>query len=86
MLSRPGTRLDPAVKADVEARFGRTLPDVRLHTDAAAARSAQEIGAAAYTSGTHVVAGPGGEAMLRVRAHLWENFRMYTADVLHDDQ
>jgi hypothetical protein len=32
---------------------------VRVHADDAAARSAEEIGALAYTAGTHVVFGPG---------------------------
>lgn len=71
VLSQRGTRLDPAVKADAEARFGRALPEVRLHTDAAAARSAQEVGAAAYTSGTHVVAGPGGMSREDMYHELW---------------
>ncbi|WP_399125879.1 DUF4157 domain-containing protein [Streptomyces sp. ITFR-6] len=41
----------------MEARFGTDFSDVRLHTDATAQRSAAEIGARAYTSGSHIVLG-----------------------------
>ncbi|MYR64083.1 DUF4157 domain-containing protein, partial [Streptomyces sp. SID625] len=44
----------------MEARLGADFSDVRMHTDQAARRSAAEIGARAYTSGSHVVVGEGG--------------------------
>ncbi|MFJ5683453.1 DUF4157 domain-containing protein [Streptomyces sp. NPDC093099] len=44
----------------MEARLGADFSDVRIHTDTAAHRSAAELGARAYTSGSHVVVGPGG--------------------------
>lgn len=39
----------------MEARFGRSFRDVRIHTDALAAQSAREVYARAYTVGQHVV-------------------------------
>jgi hypothetical protein len=59
VLARGGAPLAAGVRADMEARFGHDFSQVRTHTDAAAARSAHEIGAAAYTAGHHVVFGDG---------------------------
>ncbi|GGP65446.1 eCIS core domain-containing protein [Saccharothrix coeruleofusca] len=55
-----GRPLDAPVRAEMEARLGADFSDVRVHTDAAARRSASELGAHAYTSGNHVVIGQGG--------------------------
>jgi hypothetical protein len=44
----------------METRLGAGFSDVRVHTDAAAQASAAEVGARAYTSGSHVVIGDGG--------------------------
>lgn len=44
----------------MEARLGADFSDVRIHDDSAARSSAAEIGARAYTSGSHVVIGDGG--------------------------
>ena len=41
----------------MEPRFGRDFSHVRLHTGARAEKSAQEVGALAYTVGEHVVFG-----------------------------
>ncbi len=54
-LAGPGQRLDPATRAFFEPRFGRALDDVRVHTGAAAARSATAIGGRAYTARNHIV-------------------------------
>jgi hypothetical protein len=43
----------------MEARFGADLSGVRIHADTAARASAAAVGARAYTSGYHVVIGPG---------------------------
>jgi hypothetical protein len=43
----------------MEERFGRDFAHVRVHSDAAAAQSAQELHARAYTVGRHVVMGHG---------------------------
>lgn len=60
VLSEPGRPMDEPVRHEMEARLGADLSDVRLHTGSSAQRSAREIGARAYTSGNHVVIGPGG--------------------------
>jgi hypothetical protein len=59
-LSSSGRPLDGALRSEMEARLGADFGDVRLHTDSAAQRSAAEVGARAYTSGSHVVIGDGG--------------------------
>jgi hypothetical protein len=43
----------------MEARFGFDFSRVRIHTDGQAARSAEAVGALAYTVDEHVVFGPG---------------------------
>ncbi|MER5889659.1 DUF4157 domain-containing protein [Streptomyces sp. NPDC001941] len=55
VLRSPGKALDGAVRAEMEGRLGADFSDVRVHSDAVAQRSATEIGARAYTSGSHVV-------------------------------
>ncbi|MFF3975891.1 DUF4157 domain-containing protein [Streptomyces sp. NPDC001828] len=60
VLRGSGQPLDSEVRADMETRLGADFGDVRLHNDAAAQRSAAEIGARAYTSGSHIVVGQGG--------------------------
>ncbi len=58
-LASRGAPLEPALRHDMETRFGYDFSQVRLHSDAAAAQSAVDIDAAAYTSGNHVVFGAG---------------------------
>jgi hypothetical protein len=60
VLRAPGSPLDTAVRTDMESRLGADFSDVRLHTGSAAKASAAEVGARAYTSGSHVVIGDGG--------------------------
>jgi hypothetical protein len=60
VLSGSGKPLDAPVREEMEARLGADFGDVRVHTDSAARHSAAEIGARAYTSGSHVVMGQGG--------------------------
>lgn len=57
VLGSPGQPIDSTTRADMETRLGASFSDVRLHTDATARDSAAEIGARAYTSGSHVVLG-----------------------------
>jgi hypothetical protein len=54
-LHSPGEPLDAAVRAPMEARFGRKFGDVRVHTGAVAAESAQAVNALAYTVGSQIV-------------------------------
>ncbi|MFF9345738.1 DUF4157 domain-containing protein [Streptomyces sp. NPDC014734] len=60
VLRSPGRPLDSATRSDMEARLGADFSDVRIHSGAAAKASAAEVGARAYTSGSHVVIGDGG--------------------------
>ncbi|WP_406528308.1 DUF4157 domain-containing protein [Streptomyces sp. I8-5] len=60
VLRRPGRPLDGAVRQEMESRLGADFGDVRVHTDSAARASAAEVGAHAYTSGSHIVLGAGG--------------------------
>jgi hypothetical protein len=59
VLSRPGDRLDRGVRDFMESRFGEDFGGVRIHTDGAAAASARDVHAQAYTVGRHVVFGAG---------------------------
>ncbi|MFC9700321.1 DUF4157 domain-containing protein [Streptomyces sp. NPDC056943] len=60
VLRTGGKPLDDATRTDMEARLGADFSDVRIHDDSAARASAAEVGARAYTSGSHVVIGDGG--------------------------
>ncbi|WP_406054362.1 DUF4157 domain-containing protein [Streptomyces sp. NBC_01077] len=60
VLQGSGRPLDAPVREEMEARLGSDFSDVRVHDDGAARASAAEVGARAYTSGSHVVIGDGG--------------------------
>ncbi|MGW8784029.1 eCIS core domain-containing protein [Streptomyces sp. NPDC055796] len=60
VLREGGRPLDDATRTDMEARLGADFSDVRIHTGGAAKASAADLGARAYTSGSHVVIGEGG--------------------------
>jgi hypothetical protein len=51
--------LDAASRRFFEPRFGHDFANVRIHTGRAAAASARELDAAAYTQGEHIVFGAG---------------------------
>ena len=59
VLRSSGQPLDPATRAFMEPRFAYDFSQVRVHTDAQAAASAQAVGALAYTVGRDVVFGAG---------------------------
>ncbi len=59
VLRSPGQPLDAATRAFMEPRFGHNFNNVRIHTDAKAAESAQAVNALAYTVGHHVAFGSG---------------------------
>jgi Domain of unknown function (DUF4157) len=59
VLGSAGRPLEPGMRGDMEARFGHSFSQVRVHTGEPAAASAQSVGAAAYTVGRHVVFGAG---------------------------
>ncbi|MFD8980890.1 DUF4157 domain-containing protein [Streptomyces sp. NPDC059564] len=60
VLRSGGRPLEGALREEMEGRLGADFSDVRVHTGPTAQRSAAEIGARAYTSGSDVVIGPGG--------------------------
>jgi len=55
VLRGPGQPLAGAARAFMEDRFAHSFGNVRIHTDAEAARSARAVGAVAYTVGRNVV-------------------------------
>jgi outer membrane protein OmpA-like peptidoglycan-associated protein len=73
-LASPGRPLEPALRQDMEQRFGHDFSRVRVHTDAKAMKSAQSLHASAYTLGNHMVFGnghypSGADNELRTLAH-----------------
>lgn len=59
VLRSPGQPLDPAARVFMEPHFGYDFSGVRVHTGAAAEKSAQEVSAQAYTVGHNIVFGVG---------------------------
>ena len=55
VLAGPGRPLDPALRQDMEQRFGYDFSRVRVHSGAAAEQSAREVNANAYTVGHDIV-------------------------------
>lgn len=62
VLRSPGQPLDPATRAYFEPRFGCDFSGVRIHNDARAAKSAQDVNALAYTVGRDLVFASGQHA------------------------
>jgi hypothetical protein len=58
-LSGQAVSIDPSTRAFMETRLAYDFADVRLHTDSAAAESAQTLNASAYTFGNEIVFGAG---------------------------
>src|SRR5262249_51867263 len=58
-LASPGTPLEPALRQDMEQRFGRDFSWVRVHSGAAAEQSARDVNAHAYTVGYDIAFGAG---------------------------
>ena len=59
VLQSAGQPLDAGTRAFMEQRFGHDFGQVRVHTDARAAQSAQAVSANAYTVGHNIVFGVG---------------------------
>ncbi|TDH62164.1 DUF3626 domain-containing protein [Dankookia rubra] len=59
VLRSPGRPLDPGLRGAMEQRFAHDFGRVRIHADAAAARSAQAVAANAYAVGERIVFGQG---------------------------
>ena len=58
-LASPGRPLEPALRQDMEQRFGHDFSRVRVHSGAAAEQSARVVNAHAYTVGHDLVFGVG---------------------------
>jgi hypothetical protein len=85
VLANPGRPLEPALRRDMEQRFGHDFSRVRVHTDAAAAASARHIDAHAYTAGTDMVFAtdrfaPGTNQGRRLLAHELTHVVQQTSD------
>ncbi|HEU4388545.1 MAG TPA: DUF4157 domain-containing protein [Blastocatellia bacterium] len=78
VLSAPGRPLDPWTRGFMEARFGRDLSHVRVHTDRKAAESSRAVNASAYTVGNDVVFAEG-EYAPRTR----EGQRLLAHELIH---
>lgn len=78
VLQSPGQALDGATRAFMEASFRRDFSAVRVHCDSPAQRSAQEIRAAAWTAGQHVVFSPG-----RFAPETTEGLRLIAHELTH---
>lgn len=59
VLFSAGKPLEPALRQDMEHRFGHDFSRVRVHSDTAAGHSAKEMNARAYTVGHDIVFGAG---------------------------
>ena len=70
--------IEPAARSFLETRFGRDLKRVRVHTDRAAARSAQAKQARAYAVGRDIVFGAD-----RYEPHSEEGRRLLAHEVTH---
>ncbi|WP_370937302.1 DUF4157 domain-containing protein [Amycolatopsis sp. cg13] len=55
VVSQAGEPLDPRIRAWLEPRFDQDFSQVRVHTDRAAAESADALSSQAYTVGNHIV-------------------------------
>ncbi|MBS0446724.1 MAG: DUF4157 domain-containing protein [Proteobacteria bacterium] len=77
-LAAPGRPLAPALRKDMEARFGHDFAQVRVHTDGLAAQSARDVDAQAYTVGHDVVFAAG-----RYRPGSAEGRRLIAHELTH---
>ena len=59
VLASPGRPLEPALRQDMEQRFGHDFSRVRVHSGAAAEQSAQDVNANAYAVRHNLVFGAG---------------------------
>ena len=80
-LATPGRPLEPALRQDMEQRFGHDFSRVRVHVDSRAAASAREVGALAYTVGHDVVFAQG-----QFAPHAAEGRRLLAHELAHTVQ
>lgn len=77
-LRTSGAPLDATVRTSVEPLLGKDFSNVRVHTDADAAASAQALGAAAYTAGNAITFAAG-----RYQPESTEGRRLLTHELAH---
>ena len=78
VLAAPGQPLEPALRRDMEERFGHDFSSVRVHSNAAAEQSARDVNAEAYTIGSDIVFGAG-----RYAAATHEGRRLIAHELTH---
>lgn len=78
VLGTPGEPLDRTARARLEPALGHDFSQVRVHSDERAARSAESVGALAYTVGHHVVFAGG-----RYRPRSEEGTRLIAHELAH---
>lgn len=81
VLRSPGDPLDPEPRRFLESRFGEDFSGVRVHTDGAAAQSARDSSARAFTVGNHIVLDPS-----HVNRNSSEGFRILAHELAHTVQ
>lgn len=54
-LASPGRPMEPALRQDMEQRFGHDFSQVRVHSESAAEQSARDLNAHAYTVGHDII-------------------------------
>jgi Domain of unknown function (DUF4157) len=83
-LASPGRPLEPALRQEMEQRFGYDFSRVRVHADPRAVESTQALQARAYTVGQHIVMGedqpssetiPGRQLLAHELAHVVQQSR-----------
>lgn len=77
-LGGGGDRMGSQLRSAMEARFGRDLSHVRIHSDERAGRIADDLGARAFTLRNHVVFGAGNFA-----PHLPSGRRLLMHELTH---
>ncbi len=78
VLTGSGSPLESGLRQDMEERFGHDFSQVRVHTGAAAEKSAQDVNALAYTAGNHLVFGTG-----RYEPGIQEGRRLIAHELVH---
>jgi hypothetical protein len=78
IVSTEGTSIDANTRRFMESRFGYDFSQVKMHFGAAAEQSARDVGAHAYTVGTHIVFEEGQSVW-----HTTSGLRLLTHELAH---
>ena len=77
-LTGPGKPMEPGLRQEMEARLGHDFSRVRVHTGPAAAQSAWDVSAHAYTMGHDIVFGAG-----KFAPEINEGLRLIAHELIH---